>query len=293
MVAEDGGSQIGNCAPQATIDAGFMEQISSRQNPVVKRFREIGRGESREWMLLDGEHLIDEALASGVRLDVAAFGDGLLDGRLAALAARTARGGTTTIAVTDPVLAAMSPVRHPSGVVAIAERRQATMEQVFQRRPPMVLLLSEVQDPGNVGAIIRAAEACGATGIVAGGGTADPFGWKALRGAMGSTFRLPVVTGHSLPDAISCARAAGLRVFATAARDGTRLADCDLRGPAAIMLGGEGSGLPPDLLSAADERVTIPMQPPVESLNVAITAALVLYEASRQREGDRTGNRGW
>jgi RNA methyltransferase, TrmH family len=289
MVAEDGRIADRQLRSRATIDAGFMERISSRQNPLVKRFREIGRGDSREWMLLDGEHLIDEALASGVRLDVAAFGDGLLDGRLAALAARTAGAGTTTIAVTDPVLAAMSPVRQPSGVVAIAERRPATMEQVFERRPPMVLVLSEVQDPGNVGAIIRAAEACGATGIVAGGGTADPFGWKALRGAMGSTFRLPVVTGHSLLDAIGCARAAGLRVFATAARDGTPLADCDLRGPAAIMLGGEGSGLPPDLLRAADERVTIPMQPPVESLNVAITAALVLYEASRQRDSSKIG----
>src|SRR5688572_17242965 len=91
MVAEDGRIADRQLRSRATIDAGFMERISSRQNPLVKRFREIGRGDSREWMLLDGEHLIDEALASGVRLDVAAFGDGLVDGRLAALAARTAR----------------------------------------------------------------------------------------------------------------------------------------------------------------------------------------------------------
>ena len=147
----------------------------------------------------------------------------------------------------------------------------------------MVLLLNQVQDPGNVGAIIRAAEACGATGVVAGEGTADPFGWKALRGAMGSTFRLPVASGQTLADAVGSARAAGLRVFATAARDGTPLAACDLRGPSAILFGGEGAGLPQDLLDASDERLTIPMRPPVESLNVAIAAALVLYEAARQR----------
>ena len=147
----------------------------------------------------------------------------------------------------------------------------------------MVLMLSQVQDPGNVGAIIRAAEACGATGVVAGEGTADPFGWKALRGAMGSTFRVPVATGHTLAEAVAAARAAGLRVFATGARDGTPLAACDLRGPSAILFGGEGAGLPQDLQDASDERLTIPMRPPVESLNVAIAAALVLYEAARQR----------
>jgi RNA methyltransferase, TrmH family len=266
-----------------------MERISSRQNPVVKRFREVRRGGSREWMLLDGEHLIEEALSSGVRIDVAAFGDGLTEGRLAPLAARVAGAGTTTIAVTDPVLAAMSPVRQPSGVVAIAERRPATIDEVLERKPPMILMLSEVQDPGNVGAIIRAAEACGATGLVTGERTADPFGWKALRGAMGSTFRLPVASGYSLADAVGQARAAGLRVFATAARDGTPLAACDLRGPSAILFGGEGPGLPQDLLEASDERLTIPMQPPVESLNVAIAAALVLYEAARQRESNRMG----
>jgi len=260
-----------------------MERISSRQNPVVKRFREVARGGSREWMLLDGAHLIEEALNSGVRIDVAAFGHGLADGLLAPLAALAARAGTTTIAVTDQVLAALSPVRQPSGVVAIAERRPVTIDEVLARKPPMVLMLSQVQDPGNVGAIIRAAEACGATGLVTGQGSADPFGWKALRGAMGSSFRLPVAAGHSLADAVGHARAAGLRVFATAARDGTPLARCDLRGPSAILFGGEGRGLPQDLLEASDERLTIPMRPPVESLNVAIAAALILYESSRQR----------
>lgn len=260
-----------------------MERISSRQNPLVKRFRDVSRGASREWMLLDGEHLIEEALTSGVRIDAVAFGDGLSDGRLAALAGRTERAGATTIAVTKQVLAAMTPVRQPSGVVALAARREATIDDVLARKPALVLLLSEVQDPGNVGAIIRAAEGCGASGIVAGEGTADPFGWKALRGAMGSTFRLPVSTRQSLTETVGRARDAGLRVFATAARDGTPPAACDLRGPCAILFGGEGAGLAQGLLEAADGRLTIPVRPPVESLNVAVAAAIVLYEASRQR----------
>lgn len=261
-----------------------MHRISSRQNLVAKRFRQLGAGDpSGQWMLLDGEHLVTEALASGLHIDVVAFTDELVTGRLAPMADELARSGVTVVTVTDQVLAAISPVRQPSGVVAIAQRPSATLDRVFQVRPSLVLILNEVQDPGNVGAVVRAAEGCGATGIVVTTGSADPFSWKALRGGMGSTFRVPVATKESLDSAISRARAAGLRVVATTARGGTPLPACDLRGDCAILLGGEGPGLPDGVVEAADERLTIPMRAPVESLNVAISAALVLYEAARQR----------
>jgi len=100
---------------------------------------------------------------------------------------------------------------------------------------------------------------------------------------MGSTFRVPVVSKHDLDHAIAQARARGLRVFATTAREGTPLPDCDLRTPVAILFGSEGRGLRDRIVAAADARVTIPMQRPVESLNVAVAAALVVYEAARQR----------
>ena len=260
-----------------------MERISSRQNATVQRFRDLARGDGGEWMLLDGEHLLDEALASGVEIDTAAFADAQCADALAALARRAATAGAKTFAVSPQVLAAISPVRQPSGVVAIARRRPARIDELFARQPSLVLLLDGIQEPGNVGAIVRAAEGCGATGIAAGTGTADPFGWKALRGAMGSTFRLPVATKQPLPDAIAHAKQAGLKTFATVARHGTALPACDLRGPVAVLLGSEGAGLTEEIIAAADERMTIPMRPPVESLNVAVAAALVLYEASRQR----------
>jgi RNA methyltransferase, TrmH family len=149
----------------------------------------------------------------------------------------------------------------------------------------MVLMLEEVQDPGNLGAIVRAAEACGATGIVVGNGSADPFGWKALRGSMGSAFRVPLAGRLPLGPALDAARRRGLRILAAVARDGTSLPQCDLRQPLAVLLGGEGSGLSAEVLARADERLTIPMRPPVESLNVATAAAVIAYEAHRQRSG--------
>lgn len=261
-----------------------MERIASRQNPIVKRFRDLARaGSSAGTMLLDGEHLLEEALGAGVTIDVAAFADRLVRERLAPLVARAAAAGARTIAVPDQILFAMSPAKNPSGAVAIAQYRTASLADVLGAPSPLILLLHEVQDPGNVGAIVRAAEACGASGIVTSDGSADPFGWKALRGAMGSTFRLPIAVRQGLADAVAQAREAGIRIFATVPRGGTSLAVADLRGPAAVILGGEGPGLPDALAAAADERITIPMRPPVESLNVATAAALVVYEAARQR----------
>jgi RNA methyltransferase, TrmH family len=282
-----------------------MERINSRQNAIVKRFRELARtsrpvkmdgavdpaaraGHATD-VLLDGEHLVQEALLCDIPIEIAAFADRQLDNVLSPLAriakAIKTRGGRT-LKVTDQVLAAMSPVQHPSGVVAIARARPADVRVVMATVAdlPLVLVLAGLQDPGNVGAIVRAAAAFGASGVVAIEGSANPFGWKALRGAMGGTFRLPIAARGSLPEVIASARELGVRLVAAVPRGGTPLPALDLREPTAIVLGGEGAGLSAAVMAAVDETVTIPMQAPAESLNVAIAAALILYEAMRQRQ---------
>jgi TrmH family RNA methyltransferase len=261
-----------------------IQRISSRQHPIVRAFRNVASGKIQNRVLLDGDHLIEEALTSGVVIEVAAFTDQTAADRFAGRVA----GATSTLIVTSAVLKALSPVQSPSGSVALAVRPEIDLERVFARTPQLILCLHGIQDPGNVGAIVRAAEGGGATGILCSEGTADPFGWKALRGSMGSSLRVPLAVRHALPEAIDVARGKGLRIFATSAHGGTPLHQCNLRVPAAIVLGGEGAGLPSSVMDAADERLTIPMQPPVESLNVAIAAALVIYEAARQRHGVRT-----
>jgi TrmH family RNA methyltransferase len=185
-----------------------MERISSRQNAIVKRFRDLARtarpvkidadpsaraGHSTE-VLLDGEHLVQEALLNDIPVDVAAFSDRQLDNVLSPVAriakAIKKRGGRVLV-VSDQVMAAMSPVQQPSGVIAIARARPADVRVVMAAGStlPLVLVLAGLQDPGNVGAIVRAAAAFGASGVVAIEGSANPFSWKALRGAMGGTFR--------------------------------------------------------------------------------------------------------
>jgi len=259
-----------------------VERISSRQNPIVKRFRDVASSPS-DSLLLDGVHLLEDALAAGVSVEIVALREEQ-NGAATALASRAAERGARVLGVTDAVLSAISPVRHPSGIVALAHRRSVTLDEALETSPQLVLMLSDVQDPGNVGAIIRAAEGCGATGVVASHATADPFGWKALRGSMGSAFRIPVATRQPLERAVAAARGRGVRIYAAVPREGIPLPRCDLRRPCAILLGGEGGGIAGDLLAFADERLTIPMRQPVESLNVATAAALVVYEAMRQRE---------
>ena len=174
-----------------------MERISSRQNPIVKRFRDLARIGGDQSMLLEGAHLVEEALRSGIRLELVALADRAVDGAYGYLVEQAQHAEVKVVAVTDPVMSAISPVRQPSGVVGIAARPQRSSD-VFSGDGALVVVLGGVQDPGNVGAIVRAAEACGATAVVAADATADPFGWKALRGAMGSTFRVPIGAGQPL-----------------------------------------------------------------------------------------------
>lgn len=257
--------------------------ITSRSNPLVARFRDAANGDGAV-LLLDGAHLVADAIAAHAAIAVAAVTTASRGKpEIGAIADSLMERGVEVAIVGASVMNAISPVRSPSGIVAIADRPVRPLADVFASGVPLVVVAIDVQDPGNVGAIVRAAEAAGATGVVVAAASADPFGWKALRGSMGSALRLPVAIAADADAVVEEARRRGCRIVATVPRDGSELFDTDLSGPVALLVGGEGAGLPPSLAAAAAARVTIPMQPPVESLNAAVTAAVILYEAHRQR----------
>lgn len=288
-----------------------METIASRKNPLVLLARRVADGDPQERgrMLLDGLHLVQEARAAGIPIQTAAFATralGSADGEARRLATTLANVGVRVVQVSDAVMDALSPVSSPSGIVALAARPKhdlgallgsaTTDPKAAQASPaanertntgslaagPLIVVVVDVQDPGNLGAIVRVAEAGGAAGVVVCGASADPYGWKALRGAMGSGFRLPIVREADAGVLVARLKASGVRVLATAQRQGA-FYDRPLTGACAILLGGEGPGLSAELIAAADGVVSIPMQPPVESLNVAVSAAVIIYEARRQR----------
>jgi TrmH family RNA methyltransferase len=259
----------------------------TRQHSSVRRFRELARAPAANGrdceVLLDGVHLLSEAHASGIPIEVAAFQhETLSQPAVRRLAEKLAAGGSEVLIVSRSVLDAMSPVKTPSGAVGIGHRARVTLADALGGQSPLVVAAHDVQDPGNVGALMRTAEAAGATGFVACGATADTFGWKALRGSMGSALRLPVAKAD-LEEALDACREAGIQIIALAPRLGEPLFSADFRSPIAMVLGSEGTGLPQEITERADRLVSIPMHSPVESLNVAVAAALVLYEAFRQR----------
>ncbi len=261
-----------------------MPTITSRQNPIVARYRAAARGEEPDQMLLDGAHLVGEALAAGVALAETAVTVAAAESpttcrtSLSALGAGECRSRHRVAGRDGCAEPGSHVVRNRC---AGASARCQTSTPIYAAPSPLVVIAIDIQDPGNLGAIVRVAEAAGATGVIAAGACADPFGWKALRGSMGSAFRLPIVISRDAPPTPSQRRGAAAAASSRRCRAvGRSLFDATLTGALAILVGGEGAGVSQALIDGADERVTIPMQAPVESLNTAVAAALVLYEAA-------------
>lgn len=255
--------------------------ITNRQHPIVKAFRELARG-GGPLILLDGWHLLGEAADANIAVETIAI-CGPPTAQEQRVVDRLRRAGAEIVAVSGTVLNALSPVNSPTGVVASARRPSVSGAALVQPAPALVLAATGLQDPGNAGAIIRSAAAAGASGVALDESSADPWGWKALRASMGSAFHVPVLRSRDLDSLIQEWRAAGLRIAATVPRHGTPMHNLDFTPPMALLLGGEGAGLPDQLVTSADVRVSIPMRGSIESLNAAVAAAVLLYEAQRQR----------
>src|SRR3954452_25159020 len=184
--------------------------ITSRHNPLVARFRDAARGDADAVMLLDGAHLVADALAANVAIHVAVVTAAAQEiPAIHELADRLSQRGVDVVVVSPPVMDAISPVRSASAIVALADRPRDRGAEMYDAPSPLVVIAVDIQDPGNVGAIVRVAEAAGASGVVAAGASANPFGWKALRGSMGSALRLAAATAIDGAEAAADARRRG------------------------------------------------------------------------------------
>ena len=264
-----------------------MKSIDSRQNPIVRTYRELADEPDAAGLrlLLDGAHLVREAHDAGMPLESVVVAASRLAGASeeARLAAHLEADGVEVISATSQAFDAISPVRTPSGIVAIAHRHPTTPEAILERARLFALVVVDVQDPGNVGSLLRVAEAGGVTGVIVAGNSANPFSWKAVRGSMGSVLRLPVARAVSIDAVMKDIAKTETIAVAAVPRDGWDPDAADWSGRIALLLGGEGPGLPASVVEAANQRVSIPMDAPVESLNVATSAAIIIYAARRAR----------
>ena len=264
-------------------------EITSRQNPVVKACRALARERDGNRVLLDGAHLIDDALEADIDIESVVASEAFAAAH-AGLLARLERR-TLVYVASDTVLEGASPVKTPGGIVAIAALEAADITDVLPQHASegsaylaaMAVALVDVQDPGNAGAVVRCVEAAGGTGVVACGATTDLRGWKALRASTGSAFRVPMAEAP-VDQLFSDAKVAGVRVIAStldaAAAD---MRDITWTEPFVLLVGNEGRGLDPSVAARAELRVRIPMFGKVQSMNAAVSAAVILYEAQRQR----------
>jgi RNA methyltransferase, TrmH family len=262
--------------------------VQSKQNPRIKELRGAllrpGRGEN-EPIALEGMHLVSEALQSGVELATIFVAQGheqllaRLPGEL------TIPEATEILAVPYELLAEAVTTETPQPIAALAKPRHWPWESLFGSTA-LVMVLSGIQDPGNLGTILRSAEAFGATGVICLPGTVTRWNPKAMRASAGSVFRLPVIAS-SEAKALQHLREAGIQTYAAMAHEAKPVGEISLSGPSAILIGSEGAGLSPELAAQCDARITIPCPGPVESLNAAVAASVLLYEASRQRQARR------
>jgi TrmH family RNA methyltransferase len=266
--------------------------VRSAQHPALKEARRLDadaaarrrEGKAIAW----GRHLALEALGADLAIERALLASSLeRDEEGRRIAAEIARRGVPVVPVTPALLDGIAAGAADQGVVLVVRRRDRTLDDLLGRRPGLLLLAHGIQDPGNLGSMIRSAHALGAGALVTLEGSADPWSSRALRAAMGAAFRLPM-TASTAAETLPALARAGIRIVAaTAATDGAPPDRADLRGPVALLLGREGSGLPRDLVAAASIRVRIPMPGGADSLNVHAAAAILLYEAGRQRGGTR------
>lgn len=269
----------------ASAARGRLRRIEGRHNPLVKLLRHGFAGAdctSDGDCAVEGLRIVEEAIRSGLRFRAVFFRESEQD--LAERLLPQIGAHVETLLLPNKIFDNAVPSETPQGVAALVHLKEFSLEDIMERlQVGPIVVIAGLQDPGNLGTILRSAEAFGGAGVILGEGTVSPFNAKVVRASAGSIFRVPVIRGKL--DAVSSQlRAREIRLVATSSHKGTPLGEARLTGPLAMFIGNEGSGLPRDLMTRMDEVVVIPHAPQVESLNAGVATSILLYEAARQRK---------
>ncbi|MBF2034048.1 MAG: RNA methyltransferase [Leptolyngbyaceae cyanobacterium T60_A2020_046] len=257
--------------------------LTSVKNPLVKHIKKLHQGKyrrSQQEFLLEGTHLIQEALNVAYPLTTVCLTPDWQT-KHPELSTQLQHFAGSVIPVSPEVLAAIATTVTPDGIVAIAPF--PVNHATLPLRPSLAIAFETLQDPGNLGTVIRTAAAVGCDGLWLSANSVDPFHPKVLRASSGQWFRVPIATSAQIIPQISEWQAHGCQVLATCVTDAQPYWNIDLRQPTVILLGNEGAGLSEAALQASTQRIHIPMATSVESLNVGVAAAVILFEAARQR----------
>lgn len=260
--------------------------ITSRDNSLLRQARLVRDGKDHDLVFIEGLRLAEEALRSGLEIEAVIFSDEInRKERAASSIEKLSKVSRRMASVSEKLLESVSYTKTPQGIVMLARRPKNGLERVNATLNPasLTVVLHQVNNPVNVGAILRTAEAAGAAGVITTKNTSDPFSPKSLRGAMGSAFRLSLWIGPDYNEMINWCKAKQISTVGTDASADTPYTEVNWTRRIALILGPESTGLTDEEIAQADEAVSIPMQGDVESLNVSVAAGILLFEAARQR----------
>lgn len=261
--------------------------ITSRDNSLLREARAVRDGKNNDLIFVEGLRLCEEAYRSKLQIEAVIASEELMRKERAMIAiAELSHVAKRSASVSEKLLASISYTKTPQGIVVLAGRPLATEKRLAESLDPnsLLVVLHQINNPVNVGAILRTAEAAGATGVITTENTSDPFSPKSLRGAMGSAFRLPIWTGPTYTKTIEWCRARGIATVCSAVAGPVSYTAFDWTGARALLLGPESTGFTVEELMQAEHTVRIPMTGHAESLNVSVAAGILLFEAARQRQ---------
>lgn len=260
-----------------------MKFITSRENEIIKYAKAVRVGKIRTAIFVEGVRLCEEAVHAKLNVTQILLNEkDVTDERITKL---TNELTEKIVIVSEKVFESLSETKSSQGIILITDRPTYNHEILCKTLPqnPLLVMLHRTNNPSNAGAIIRVAEAAGVCGVIATKGSTYLFAPKALRGSMGSSFRLPIWSNVSFEEAISWCRNRQITTICADAKSNIKYTEFDWNKPSALILGEEGYGLSEEEIQKADVAIKIEMKPPVESLNVAVAAGILLYEASNQR----------
>jgi TrmH family RNA methyltransferase len=261
-------------------------QITSRDNSLLRQVRAVRDGKIEELIYVEGLRLCEEALRSQLEIEAVVVSEELLrKERVAAVIQELSQAARRFASLSEKLLESVSYTKTPQGIIVLAQRPESSETRLARQieANPLLVVLHQINNPVNVGAILRTSEAAGAAGVITTRNTSDPFSPKSLRGAMGSAFRLPIWSGPAYTEMIDWCRQRGIKTICADVHATDAYTEVDWRGPSALILGPESTGLTPEELELAAHRVNIPMKGMAESLNVGVATGVLLFEAARQR----------
>ena len=263
-----------------------MSMVTSNQNPVIKEIKALRERKFREekrLFFIEGIRFVEEALNAGAGIELIMVSErlqGIKGGKK--ILEKAAAWKHKVVTVSDRLFREVSDTENPQGVLAVVKMMDYSLVDVV-RDNSLVLILDSLQDPGNMGTIIRTADAAGVTGIIISKGCVDIYNPKVLRSTMGSVFHVPFCITDNLNKTVEWLKSNNIRLLAAHLDGASNYFDLDLKGSIAFIVGNEANGISDEIASLADLLVKIPMPGKAESLNASVAAGLLMYEAVRQR----------